>query len=109
VSLGHLDRAEAVAAEGDRDAAAHFFWLAEMDIADAVCAAEAANRISGIDGAARLMDLARRFVGLPEPSTGYGIEFRVPEESDAVSVWLTLGRAGSVTGALLPGFGQKAP
>ncbi|MBR0650768.1 hypothetical protein GXW78_13910 [Roseomonas terrae] len=102
VSLGHLDRAEAAAAQGDRHAAAHFFRLAEMEIDDAVCTAEAVNGIRGIDGVARLVDLARRYVGLPEPSEGYGIDFRVLEDGDAVSVWLTLGRVGPSTGALLP-------
>lgn len=105
VSLGHLDRAEAAAAEGDHAAAAHFFRLAEAEIDDAVVTAEAVNRIHRGDGIARLLDLARRYAGVPEPSGGYGIEFRVAEDGEEVSVWLTLGRIGPLTGALLAGGG----
>jgi hypothetical protein len=101
VSLGHLDRAEAAAAEGDRIAAAHFFRLAEAEIDDALVTAEAVNRI-GRDGMARLLDLARRYAGMPEPAGGYAIEFRVAEEGEEVSVWVTLGRLGPHTGSLLP-------
>jgi hypothetical protein len=101
VSLGHLDRAEAAAAEGDRIAAAHFFRLAEAEIGDALATAEAVNR-TGRDGMARLLDLARRYVGVPEPDGGYAIEFRVAEMGDDVSVWLTLGRVGACTGSLPP-------
>ena len=102
VSLGHLDRAEAAAAEGDGHAAAHFFSLAEAEVADAVVTAEAVNLMPGSDGMTRLLELARRFAGVPEPAGGYGIEFRVAEESHEVSVWLTLERPGPWTGSLLP-------
>lgn len=102
VSLGHLDRAEAAAAAGDRGAAAHFFALAEADIVDAVVTAEAVNRLPGRDGQARLMELARRYAGLPEPEGGFGIEFRIAEDAAEVFVWLTLGRRVPWTGSLLP-------
>jgi hypothetical protein len=101
LSLGHLDRAEAAAAEGDRVAAAHFFRLAEAEIDDALVTAEAVNR-TGRDGMARLLDLARRYAGVPEPDGGYAIEFRVAEAGEEVSVWLTLGRMGPSTGSLQP-------
>jgi hypothetical protein len=102
LTLGHLDRAEAAAAEGNRAAAAHFFRLAEMEIDDALATAAAVNRLPGRDGRARLLDLARRYAGVPEPEGGYGIEFRVVEGSEEVSVWLTLGRLGPHAGSLLP-------
>lgn len=101
LSLGHLDRAEAAAAEGDRIAAAHFFRLAEAEVDDALVTAEAVNRTRR-DGMGRLLDLARRYAGVPEPDGGYAIEFRVGEEGEEVSVWVTLGRLGPHAGSLLP-------
>lgn len=101
VPCGHLDRAEAAAAAGDTRAAAQFFALAEMQCREAVALAAAVNRLP--EGSlVRLHEIAWRLAddGV-EPTNGYGIEFRAAETGGVVSVWLTLGRVGPDTGALI--------
>ena len=101
VPCGFLDRAEAAAAEGDIAAAAHFFRLADRQIDKAIALASAANA-SPADGLSRLRDIAWRLAdGGPEPTRGHPIEFRCAEDGDEISVWLTIGRVGPATCALL--------
>lgn len=101
VPCGFLDRAEAAAAAGDIAAAAHFFRLADVQIDGAIALASAANALPA-DGVARLREIAWRLAdGAPEPTRRHAIEFRCAEDGDEISVWLTIGRVGADTDALI--------
>ena len=80
--------------------------MAEAQVQEALVLAATVNELP--DGAlGRLHEIAQRLAdGAPEPTLGYAIEFRCPEDGAEVSVWLTLGRVGPATGALL-GSGGK--
>lgn len=104
VPLGHLDRAEAAAAEGDIAAAEHFFALADAQVRRAVALAMVVNHTADAvdaDGAERLREIAARLSDAsPEPARGWALVFRHPEDEAYVSVWLRLGSPGPETGAL---------
>ena len=109
VPCGHLDRAEAAAAEGDIAAAEHFFALANAQVREAVALVMLINAVADsvgatdadADGAGRLGEIAARLSNASrEPARGWALVFRHPEGDAHVSVWLRLGEVGPATGAL---------